>query len=103
MPTILHLTEAAQCGAAPKEKPSGKRSAKGQSRDPKAEIRETEKIGNAGYSVPDEVGNGRGDKTTRQEITVADRCGDGLDLVVPGEQSPSSLICALTADAEECP
>jgi hypothetical protein len=49
---------------------NGKRSAKGQSRGPKAEIRKAENVGCTGHPVPRKIGHGRGDETTWQEITV---------------------------------
>lgn len=68
--TIALLIPAARCGADKMETTNGKRSAKGQSRGPKTEIREAESVGRTGHPVPRKVGHGRGDKTTRQEITV---------------------------------
>jgi hypothetical protein len=53
------------------EKPNGKRPAKGQSRDPKTEIRKAENTSRAGFPVPDEIGDGRRNETTRQETAVA--------------------------------
>lgn len=55
------------------ETTNGKRSAKGQSRDPKAEIRKAESVGRTGHPVPRKIGHGRGDETTWQEITVGVR------------------------------
>lgn len=66
----MTFTQAASCGAAEMERPNGKRSAKGQSRDPKAEIRKAENAGGAGNTLPDESRYGRGHEAGWTKITI---------------------------------
>jgi hypothetical protein len=66
----MKFIQAVSYGTARMERPHGKRSAKRQSRGPKAEIREAEDAWDPGSTVPDEGRHGRAHEAGRKKVTM---------------------------------